>query len=239
VQFGVLLKGFFAWLHDRGRIITDPAEHLALPDDGEAELPAAPLDEADVRALLAGLPRGSVAELRTACLLELLYGCALRIGEAVALDLADVDLGVRTVTVRHAKHAQSRVLPLMGTAEAAVRDWLALRPTLLKGPDRGEFFITQYGKRLKRGSVYRFFDDLNAQRSPDQPRLSPHSFRHALAVHLLRGGADVRHVQQLLGHASLDTTKVYLRLLPGHLREAYDKALPTITVGIDDPLRRP
>ena len=84
-------------------------------------------------------------------------------------------------------------------------------------------------------SVYPFFEQLNVARGPDMQRLHPHLFRHSIAVHLLRGGADVRYIQEFLGHADLDTTKIYLRLVPGHLREDYDAAMPEIEVGLEDP----
>ena len=171
-------------------------------------------------------------DLRNACLLELLYGCALRISEALALNLADVDLARRVVVIRASKHDQDRVVPLMGTAEAATQDYLAIRRTLLKGPDTGALFLSQYGKRLVVASVYGLFADLNTRRGPDARHLHPHLFRHSIAVHLLRGGADVRHIQHFLGHASLDTTKVYLRLVPGRLKDDYEKAMPEIAMGV-------
>jgi len=107
----------------------------------------------------------------------------------------------------------------------------AVRRTLLKGPDHGALLISQYGRRMAQPSVYGFFDDLNRQRGPDARHLHPHLFRHSIAVHRLRGGADIRYIQAFLGHASLDTTKIYLRLVPGRLKEDYDRAMPEINVG--------
>jgi len=232
VQQAILLKQVFGWLQEQGRVVVDPSLTLALPDDGEEDLPDPPLSEAEVRALFDALPRRSVCDLRNACLMELLYGCALRIGEAVRLDVDDIDLSRRVVVLLACKHGQDRVVPIMGTAQAAVQDWLAVRRTLLKGPDQGALLLSQYGKRMAQPSIYRAFDRLNAQRGPTARHLHPHLFRHSIAVHLLRAGADVRYIQQFLGHACLDTTKVYLRLVPGHLREDYDAAMPVIHVGI-------
>jgi site-specific recombinase XerD len=129
----------------------------------------------------------------------------------------------------------------MGTALAAVQDYLAVRWTIRKGPDHGALFLTQYGKRLVRGGVYTLFEGLDRQRGPNARRLPPHLLRHSIAVHLLRAGAGVRYIQQLLGHGrghpahpavpqDLETTKVYLRLVPGQLREDYDKAMPVFPV---------
>jgi len=235
VQLAILLKQFFGWLHGHGRVVVDPSLTLALPDDGEEDLPDPPLSEEEVRALFDALPRRTVYDLRNACLLELLYGCALRIGEAIALDTADIDLARRVVVLLACKHGQDRVVPIMGTAQAAVQDYLAVRRTLLKGPDHGGLLLSQYGKRLAQPSVYGFFDDLNRRRGPDARHLHPHLFRHSIAVHLLRAGADVRYIQQFLGHGSLDTTKIYLRLVPGRLKEDYDRAMPEIATGLEKP----
>lgn len=233
VQLAGLIQYAFAWLQDHNKIVANPARRVPVPDDGEPDLLPPPLTEAEVHAIIAGLPRDTVLDLRNACLLELLYGCGLRRGEAVRLDLPDVDPVAERVTVRDSKWGQSRQMPLMGTALVAVRDYLALRRDLLRGPDRGAFFLSATGKRLDGPSIAAFFRVLNARRGPEARHLHPHLFRHAIAVHLLRGGTDARMVQAFLGHADLDVTMRYLRLIPGHLREAYDKAMPDIDVGLN------
>lgn len=232
VQLAILLKQIFGWFHDHGRVVVDPSLTLALPDDGEEDLPDPPLSEAETRALFDALPRRSVFDLRNACMMELLYGCALRVGEVMRLDVKDIDLGRRVVILLDGKHGQDRVVPLMGTAQGAVQDYLAVRRTLLKGPDHGALLVNQYGTRLGQPSIYAFFDSLNRQRGSNMRQLHPHLLRHSIAVHLLQHGADVRYIQQFLGHGSLDTTKIYLRLVPGRLKEDYDKAMPDIAVGL-------
>jgi len=231
VQVVTLLRRFCVWLRDQGLVLRNPAVALPQPDDGEHDLLPPPLSEAEVAAIIDGIPRTSVYGLRNVCLLELLYSCGLRISEALALDLDHVDLDRRTVLILESKHSQTRLVPLPKTARAAVEDYLALRRTLLRGPDRGELFLTQYGRRWKRASVYGWLERLNEERGPEQRHLHPHLFRHSIAVHLLRGGADVRYIQAFLGHASLDTTKIYLRLVPGQLRDDYDAAMPWLGVG--------
>jgi site-specific recombinase XerD len=227
----ILVRTLFRWLQDHGRIVTDPARGLPLPDDGEEDLPEPPLSESEVAAILAGLPRQSALDIRNACILEMLYGCGLRRGEVIRLDLVNVDLVQRTVWVEESKHGQSRLLPLMGSAATAVRDWLALRRSLVRGPDRGAFFLTRAGKRLTIQALAALFNSLNADRGPDARHLHCHLFRHSIAVHLLRGGADVRHIQAFLGHASISTVIVYLRMVPGRLKEAYNQSMPEIAVG--------
>ncbi len=119
----------------------------------------------------------------------------------------------------------------MATAAAAVKDWLAVRRTFLKGPDQGILFLSKDGKRWAGQNAYHRFRQLNRARGPEARHLHPHLFRHSIAVHLLRGKADIRYIQAFLGHSDLDTTKIYLRLVPGRLRAEYDAAMPEIAVG--------
>ena len=119
---------------------------------------------------------------------------------------------------------------MMNGVRGALRDYLALRRTLLRGPDRGASFLNSRGQRLKPAGVRCWMRKLNATRVPDAPPVHPHLLRHSFAVHLLRNGADIRHIQEFLGHADLDTTKIYLRLVPGRLKDDYDAAMPEIAV---------
>jgi len=227
MQTRELLGRCFEWLRDHGRILFNPAKGLPLPDDGEEDLPEPPLSEAEVAAILDSLPRASVIDLRHACLLELLYGCGLRLSEAIGLALSDLDLHRRTVLIRTSKHEQTRLVPLPKTAKAAILTYLSLRQTLVRGPDTGALFLTTQGQRWKQSSAYDLFGVLSRQA---QRRIHAHLFRHSIAVHLLRGGADIRYIQEFLGHADLDTTKIYLRLVPGHLKADYDRAMPEVDV---------
>ena len=175
------------------------------------------------------MPRNSWQDLRNACLIEIYYGCGLRNAEALALDVRDIDLQRKSLHVRAGKGGQDRLLPLMSGAEAALQDYLAVRRRLLQGPDHGALFVSKLtGKRLSKTAVSHLFIALNESRGPDLPHVFPHLLRHSIAVHLLRGGADIRYIQMFLGHASLDTTKTYLRLVPGRLKEDYDAAMPDI-----------
>lgn len=230
VGLAILVRSFCRWCQEQGRIVSDPARTLPMPDDGEPALLEPPLSASEVQALLAGLPRRSIVDVRDVCFLELLYGCGLRRAEALRVQVDDVNLVQRTVWVR-GKGSQNRLLPLMGSAITAVRDWLAVRRSLLHGPDQGVFFITREGQRMANGTVDGIFREINAARGPDARHLHPHLLRHSIAVHLLRGGADVRHIQAFLGHACLNTTKIYLRLVPGRLKDDYEKAMPEIAVG--------
>jgi site-specific recombinase XerD len=221
------VRAFFRWLTEGGKVLSNPARDIAVPGDDDEPLPMPPLSEQEVADLLGGLPRCNVLDLRHRFHLELLYGCGLRIAESVALDVHDLNLADRTVHIRAGKGRKERMLPLMTGVLAALLDYLALRRCLLKGPDTGVLLLTNRGTRLTEDS-FRQWLARYARRT--RRKLHPHLLRHSIAVHLLRGGADIRYIQQFLGHSSLDTTKVYLRLVPGRLKEQYEKSMPTINV---------
>jgi site-specific recombinase XerD len=155
--------------------------------------------------------------------LELLYSCGLRGTEAVSLNVADLDLDGRSVLVRDGKGGRPRLLPMLASTMTAAADYLALRRELVRGPDTGALLLASTGKRLSTWFMQQW---LAAAGRELGVRIHPHLLRHSIAVHLLRRGADIRHIQQFLGHADLETTKIYLRLVPGHLREDYDRAMP-------------
>jgi site-specific recombinase XerD len=234
VHIAETIQRFFRWLQDGGRLVTCPARAIPVPDDGEAPLPQDPLSEGEVQALFESLPRATVTDLRNCCMLELMYGCGLRRAECVALDVTDIDLVKRTLHVRHGKGDQDRLMPVMPTALAAVKDYLSVRSQFVQGVDDGALFIaSQTGRRLGVITIAQLFRALRKARGPDAPWIHPHLLRHSIAVHLLRRGADIRYIQQFLGHSCLDTTKIYLRLVPGHLKRDYDAAMPEIAIGLD------
>ncbi len=222
------IRGLFAWLIERGKVLVDPALDLAVLDDDEIPLPPAPLSEDQVARIFAVLPALNVIHLRNRLILELLYSCGVRNQEAIDLDLADVDLIARTVLVRAGLSDRPRLLPMMGGMFAVARDYLAVRRELLRGPDHGALLLGERGRRLHPlapGAL------LRAVSREVGFRVHPHLLRHSIAVHLLRRGTDIRMIQEFLGHADLDTTKVYLRLVPGQLRKDYDAAMPQMPVG--------
>jgi site-specific recombinase XerD len=175
-------------------------------------LPEAP-KQRDVDAELASLEGDGPLPLRNRALVELVYSCGLRAAEAVGLDLADVDFEQELVHVREGKGAKDRVVPL--GEEAAY--WVALylrdaRPALASGANDA-LFLSARGKRLDTSTLRRLIPH-------------PHKLRHAFATHLLEGGADLRTIQELLGHSSLSTTQMYSHVDAKRLRKVYDAAHP-------------
>ncbi len=175
-------------------------------------LPDAP-SPAEVEQTLAALEGEGALALRNRALVELVYSAGLRSAEAVGLDLGDVDFEQELVHVRHGKGGKDRVIPLGEEAQLWVSRYLReARPELAKGANDALFLSTR-GRRLDTSTLRRVIPH-------------PHRLRHAFATHLLEGGADLRTIQELLGHSSLSTTQVYSHVDPRHLRRAYDRAHP-------------
>lgn len=232
VQMATTLHYIFGWMLDEGRILRNPAARVPAPDDGERDLPKSPMTEAEMSSFIASLPRHSVTDIRNIAIMEFLYGCGMRRGEVLRLNLDDVDLDRRVLTIHESKAGQSRILPVMHAAIVALRDYLAVRRSLLRGPDHGAVFLTASGKRLDEPTFGAVFRMINKLRGPDMPRIHAHLLRHSIAVHLVRKGADIHHVQAFLGHGNLNTTKIYLRMVPGQLAQSYEQYMPDIAVGL-------
>ena len=169
--------------------------------------------------------------LRDKALLEFLYATGCRVSEACGADLADLDLEERVVRLL-GKGAKERLVPVGGVACEALRRYLALgRPVLearatgRRAPERRALFLNKRGVRLSRQSVWEVVRAAGERAHLDRP-LHPHTLRHSLATHLIQGGADVRTVQELLGHASVTTTQIYTHVSPESLVEAYVMAHP-------------
>jgi integrase/recombinase XerC len=175
-------------------------------------LPEAP-KTVEIDALIAGLAGDGALALRNRAIVELVYSAGLRSAEAVALDLGDVDFEQELVHVRHGKGAKDRVVPLGEEAAHLLAAYLhSARPELARGAINA-FFLSANGRRLDTSTLRRLVPH-------------PHRLRHAFATHLLEGGADLRTIQELLGHASLSTTQMYSHVDSKRLRKVYDHAHP-------------
>jgi site-specific recombinase XerD len=175
-------------------------------------LPDAPA-AADVERMLEALEGDGPVALRNRALVELVYSAGLRSAEAVGLDLGDVDFEQELVLIRRGKGGKERVVPLGEEAAAWLARYLReARPELAKGA-QDAFFVSARGRRLDTSTLRRIVPH-------------PHRLRHAFATHLLEGGADLRTIQELLGHSSLSTTQVYSHVDPRHLRRVYDRSHP-------------
>lgn len=236
-QRAAALRRYFDWLGRRSLVTTNPAAGLGART-GETKLPR-PLTRGEVEVLLAATDRrggtagaeaGDNAAIkarriastrRDDAVLELLYGSGLRVSELCGLDISDVDLVAGWVTV-WGKGSKQRRVPISEPAATAVREWLADGRALMSTEvtPEGALFVNSRGARLGPRDVRRIVD----RRSP--VRAHPHSLRHSYATHLLDGGADLRVVQELLGHASVRTTQVYTHVSKERLLAVYDTSHP-------------
>ncbi len=213
------LRTFFRFLCREGVLERNPARALQSPRL-EKRIPA-PLDEAQVEALL-DVPGDGVASLRARALLELLYATGIRCAELVGLDVGEVDLEARMVRVL-GKGSKERIVPFGTRARTALRAWLRARSGLR--PKTDAVFINLRGGRLSDRSVRALLGRRVHQVSLTR-RCSPHTLRHSFATHLLARGADLRAIQELLGHASLSTTQRYTHVDTRQLLEVYKKTHP-------------
>jgi integrase/recombinase XerC len=213
------LRTFFRFLCREGRLERNPARVLLSPRL-EKRIPA-PLEEAQVEALL-DVPGDDAASTRARAILELLYATGIRCAELVGLDVGEIDLDARMVRVL-GKGRKERIV-LFGTrAQEALRSWLAARAGLR--PKTDGVFINLRGGRLSDRSV-RALVSRRVKQVALTRRCSPHTLRHSFATHLLARGADLRAIQELLGHASLSTTQRYTHVDTRQLLEVYKKTHP-------------
>lgn len=224
------LKSFGSWLERRRLAPGSPASRLRAPKS-RRELPRVLADEQITRILdrAARLAEsGDPDQLRDHAVLELLYASALRVSELCALDLVGVDRRERTVRVL-GKGGKERVVPLGAPAASALGSYLeAGRPALAaraEQPDATACFLSRRGARLGSNAVYRLVAR-ELEREPGGGPRGPHTLRHTAATHLLNGGADLRVVQELLGHSSLASTQVYTHVSTERLAESYRQAHP-------------
>ncbi len=221
----VAVRGLHRFLALEGTLETDPAREVS-PPTPPGRLPKAISLDAVERLLAAASVGDSPVSLRDRALLEVLYGTGARVSEAVGLDVDDVLTEDGVVRLR-GKGGKERVVPLGSYAARALEAWLVRgRPTLAAG-GRGSpaLFVNTRGARLSRQSAWAALRTA-AERADLSGHLSPHTLRHSFATHLLEGGADIRVVQELLGHSSVTTTQIYTRVTVQQLREVYAQSHP-------------
>jgi integrase/recombinase XerC len=220
-------KTFFRWAHRHGRVGQDPSLRLVAPGK-DKHLPAvlrAP--QAGELMDLAGVAADDddPVHQRNRAMLELLYASGMRVGELTGLDVDDVDLQAGTARVL-GKGDKERIVPFGVPAAQAVQAWLARgRPRLVTDSSGPALFLGRRGRRVDQRQVRSSLQEL-LRHLPDTPAMGPHGLRHSAATHLLEGGADLRTVQELLGHASLATTQIYTHVSVDRLRAAYQQAHP-------------
>jgi integrase/recombinase XerD len=217
------VRGFHKFLVREGVSRADPAEPVGSPRVPRSLPRALPVE--DVERLLAAIPADGAIASRDQAILELLYAAGLRISELTSLDVDDLDLEERSVRCI-GKGSKERIVPLGRAAVDSLKRYLTqARPGLAKTASGAAVFLNARGTRLTRQGCWKLLKK-HAAAAELRRRISPHTLRHSFATHLLDGGADIRVVQELLGHASVSTTQVYTLVSRERLREVYDSAHP-------------
>jgi integrase/recombinase XerD len=214
----VALKILFRWLHSRNRIPSDPAELLHLPQL-ERQLPET-LNEHQVETLLEALPPDGPLALRNRAIFETLYACGVRVSELCGARLEHLDLenGLLRVT---GKGEKTRLIPVGSKAKSALDGYLSLeRPQLVRKHTRSHLFLSARGRALTPDRIWQLARE-TARRAGFSQAVYPHLFRHSFATHLLGNGADLRIIQELLGHADISTTQIYTHVDAQRLKSVH------------------
>jgi integrase/recombinase XerD len=220
------VRQFFSYLVERSVLLRSPATELRSPVS--SSLPRRILTEREASRLMEAPSLSSWRGKRDRAILELLYGTGIRLGECVRLDVTDVDLQQGRLLIRNTKGKRDRVVPLAGQAASALDLYLReVRPELLDNPGERALFLTRYRKQAGRLSDVTLAVLVRKHAAAVAiAGIHPHLLRHSCATHLLRHGADVRHVQELLGHQRLKTTALYTRVSTKELLEVLDRCHP-------------
>ena len=226
------LRSFYKFLIRRGLVSANPLSAIRTPKQ-EKRLPKC-LDLEQVQKLLEAPGDADLLSARDRAMLEVLYASGIRVSELVELEMADLDLQEGVLRVR-GKGRKDRLTPIGSQAIRALQKYFELKALDLKSQNEmnGRVFLNKHGHSLSTRSVRRKLDKYLIAAGLD-PGISPHTLRHSFATHLLNNGADLRSVQELLGHQSLSTTQVYTHLTTSRIKQVYDQAHPradTSTVG--------
>jgi integrase/recombinase XerD len=214
------MRGFYKFLMTDGHIKNNPAEDLDSPQKG-FYLPKF-LNQAEVETLLAAPDVSTESGLRDRAILELMYACGLRVSEAVNVKMQDIDLdsGILTTT---GKGSKTRRVPVGSSAVEWLKSYLALRRKK-EDIEIENLFVTPLGRPINRQIIYTFIKEYAEKCG--LPDVSPHTLRHSFATHLIQNRADIRSVQQMLGHADISTTQIYTHMTDAHLRKSYERFHP-------------
>ncbi len=221
------LRGFYKFLMFDGHIKKNPAEDLDAPQKG-FYLPKF-LNRADIEQLLLVPDVSGEIGLRDRAILELMYACGLRVSEAVDLRISDVELDAGILTCK-GKGSKTRKIPIGKSAVEWLKSYLVLRRRK-ENFEIQNLFVTSLGRSLNRQIIFLFIKQY-AEKIGLQD-VSPHTLRHSFATHLVQNSADIRSVQQMLGHADISTTQIYTHITDAHLRKTYEKFHPRAKTNVD------
>ena len=214
------VKSFFNFLLISDRIESSPAEFVLTPKFGR-HLPDV-LTTGEIDRIIAAVDGTTPKEIRDAAMLEVLYSCGLRVSELTSLRIRDLFFGEGYIRVT-GKGDKQRLVPISSTAQERIHRYLDVRRSARAGEET--LFLNNRGSSLTRVMIFTILREA-ARRAGIEKKISPHTFRHSFATHLLEGGASIRQVQELLGHESILTTDIYTHLDDSHLRQTVEEHLP-------------
>ncbi len=220
IRFISAIRGFFKFLLQDGHVTKNPAEDIVVPRKGQY-LPIF-LNRADIEQLLSAPDVSTESGLRNRAILELMYACGLRVSEVVDLPFKaiDLDTGILQCT---GKGSKTRRIPVYSTAIRWLESYLVIRRSK-ENTDIENLFVTNRGKKLDRQTIYLMIKEYAEKCGLEG--VSPHTLRHSFATHLVQNNADIRSVQQMLGHADISTTQIYTHITSTQLKKNYDRFHP-------------
>lgn len=222
------LKGFTRYLKEKDCLVRDPGESLKLPKKPR-RLPKSILNLQEVKKLIGAPDMQTNQGYRNRIVLEILYDTAIRRAEVSAIKLADLDLDGGYLQV-HGKGDKDRVVPLSRRVCELVRNYLLMvRPAYVQGKDRGHLILNRWGERMDANGIWAVVKRCGKLAKLD--KVSTHTLRHTCATHMLRNGAPVRHLQEMLGHESLESTQIYTHVTINDLKEVHAKYHPSERMG--------
>ncbi len=221
------VRGFYKFLMIDGHLKKNPSEDLDAPQKG-FYLPKF-LNQTEIEQLLRAPDVSQETGLRDRAILELMYACGLRVSEAVDLKISDVELDAGILTCK-GKGNKMRKIPIGTSACEWVKSYLVLRRRK-ENIEISNLFVSSSGKPVTRQIIFKFIKEYAAK--ADLEDVSPHTLRHSFATHLIQNSADIRSVQQMLGHADISTTQIYTHITDSHLRKTYEKFHPRATAKFD------
>jgi len=219
------IRSFFKWMIDQDLIISDPSVKLQNPKQPKV-LPREIMDVNEINKILSLPDTQTSRGYRDRCVLELLYSTGIRRAEAANLKVRDVDDESGYLTIREGKGQKDRVVPLGTIASRYLQNYIvAIRPEQIKGKETGSLFLNRFGEAAGHHTIYNIVRKY-VKKSGIKKKITPHTFRHSCATHMLKNGANLRYLQEMLGHKNIETTQIYTRLTITELKACHAKHHP-------------
>ncbi len=219
------IRGFTTYLYEQDYLATDLSKTIKLPKQPK-RLPKVILDTAEIKKLLAAPNMQSNDGYRNRIILEILYDTGIRAAEMAAIKTRDLDLVNGYLTIRSGKGAKDRVVPINSRVCKLINTYLLMiRPVMIQGKDKGYLVLNRWGMKMTPTAVWAIVKRCT-ELSGIKKNVTTHTFRHSCATHMLKNGAPIRHIQELLGHESLESTQIYTKVTINDLKEIHAKYHP-------------